>query len=80
MEDVGIFYGLLVYLTGILWPFCIFCGNLVYFPNFGILYQEKSGEPAVTEPIRLEAFLSSNSKKLATQPQRQLAPGANFTN
>jgi hypothetical protein len=29
----------------ILWKFCIFCGNLVYFPRFGILCQEKSGNP-----------------------------------
>jgi hypothetical protein len=33
MEDV---------VTYILWPFCIFYGYLVYFPRFGILYQEKS--------------------------------------
>jgi hypothetical protein len=25
--------------------FVIFCGNLVHFPRFGILYQEKSGNP-----------------------------------
>jgi hypothetical protein len=50
MEDVGIFYGHLVH-------FMVFCyilltlgivrGNLVYFPRFGILYQEKSGNPAL---------------------------------
>jgi hypothetical protein len=70
MEDVGIFFGHLVYFTAIwsiLWPFwyiswqfgifCayifgIFCGLLVYFmfnwyifPRFGLLYQEKSGNP-----------------------------------
>jgi hypothetical protein len=27
-------------------PFGIFCGNLVHFPRFGILDQEKSGNPA----------------------------------
>jgi hypothetical protein len=26
-----------------MWPFGIFCGNLVFFPRFGILDQEKSG-------------------------------------
>jgi hypothetical protein len=34
MEDVGIFYGRLVYLCNIwyiLWLFGIFCGYLVYF-------------------------------------------------
>jgi hypothetical protein len=43
----------------ILWPFGIFCGHLVYvfydylvyFSRFGILYQEKSGNPAV-KPVR----------------------------
>jgi hypothetical protein len=37
MEDVGICYGHLVYFTAnwyILRPFGIFCGNLVYFPQF----------------------------------------------
>jgi hypothetical protein len=30
----------------ILWPFDIFYGYLVYFSRFGMLYQEKSGNPA----------------------------------
>jgi hypothetical protein len=30
----------------ILWQFGIFCGRLVIFSRFGILYQEKSGNPA----------------------------------
>jgi hypothetical protein len=48
MEDVGIFYGHLVHFT-------VFCyisrtsgkvrGNLVHFSRFGILHQEKSGNP-----------------------------------
>jgi hypothetical protein len=29
----------------ILWHFCVCCGHLVYFPRFGILYHEKSGNP-----------------------------------
>jgi hypothetical protein len=48
MEDVGIFYGHLVHYTVfcyILRNFGIVCGNLVYFSGFGILYQEKSGNP-----------------------------------
>jgi hypothetical protein len=43
-----IFYGNLVYFTAIsyvLWTFGIFCGNLVPFPSFGILYQENYGNP-----------------------------------
>jgi hypothetical protein len=51
MENLGIFYDHLVYFTAIgniLSPFGIFCVNLVWYisPRFGILYQEKSGNPA----------------------------------
>jgi hypothetical protein len=49
MEDVGTFYDRLVYFTTIwyiLWPFGIFYGHLVYFSHFGLLYYEKSGNPA----------------------------------
>jgi hypothetical protein len=38
MENLGIFYDHLFYFTAIgniLWPFGIFCGNLVYFWYFG---------------------------------------------
>jgi hypothetical protein len=42
IEDVGIFYGLLV----ILQPFGIFHVYLVYIPRFGKLYPETSGNPA----------------------------------
>jgi hypothetical protein len=48
MENLGIFYDHLVDFAVIgrnLWPFGIFCGNLVYFPRFGILDQVKSGNP-----------------------------------
>jgi hypothetical protein len=38
----------------ILWPFDIFCGHLVYFPRFGILYQEKSGNPALYRKSQLK--------------------------
>jgi hypothetical protein len=63
MEDVGVYYGHLVYFVAIWdisWLFGTFCGHLVYFvaiwdiswlfgiffPRFGMLYQEKSGNPA----------------------------------
>jgi hypothetical protein len=49
IENHGIFYDHLVYFTTI---GNILCGHLVYFvviwyifPRFGILYQEKSGNP-----------------------------------
>jgi hypothetical protein len=48
MEDDGIFYGHLVHFRDfcyIIWTFSIVRGNLVSFSRFGILYQEKSGNP-----------------------------------
>jgi hypothetical protein len=52
MEDVGIFLAHLVFLG----PLGIFFGHLVHFwviwyifTRFGMLYQEKSGNPAVDE-------------------------------
>jgi hypothetical protein len=46
----GIFCGHLVYFMDIwciLWPFGRFYGRLVYFYRFGMLCQEKSGNPAL---------------------------------
>jgi hypothetical protein len=53
----GIFCDHLVYFVAIweiLWPFGISCDYLVYFvviwyifPHFGMLYQEKSGNPVL---------------------------------
>jgi hypothetical protein len=48
MEDVGIFYRHLVAFTVfcyMLWTFGIVRGTLAFSPRFGILYQEKSGNP-----------------------------------
>jgi hypothetical protein len=55
-EDVGLFYGHLVYVVTIwyiLWAFGTSLGHLVYVSSFGMLHQEKSCNPA------------SNSKKFA---------------
>jgi hypothetical protein len=49
MEDVGTYNGHLVYFTVIwyiLWPLGIFSGYFVDFSLFGMLYLEKSGNPA----------------------------------
>jgi hypothetical protein len=49
MEDVGILYGHLVYSLAIwisLWYFGI------YFPRFGMLHQEKSGNPVSDATLR----------------------------
>jgi hypothetical protein len=48
MEGVGIFYGHLAYFPEIWhtsWLFGIFYPILVHFTRFGMLYQEKSGNP-----------------------------------
>jgi hypothetical protein len=63
MENIGNFKT----IWSILWPLEIFFGHLVYFvviwyifPHFGILYQEKSGNPGclgtwwVTEGAELQ--------------------------
>jgi hypothetical protein len=45
---IYVFYGHLEYFVeiwDILWPFGIFCIHLVHFFGFGIVYQEKSGNP-----------------------------------
>jgi hypothetical protein len=50
MEDDGMLYGHLVHFTVfcyILWTFGIVHGNLVYFSRFGILNQEKCGNPGL---------------------------------
>jgi hypothetical protein len=49
LKNVDIFYGHLGYFTdiwNILLPFGTFCVHLVHFSGFGIMYQEKSGNPA----------------------------------
>jgi hypothetical protein len=48
MEDASIFYDHLVYFMPILyvlWTFGVFYGYFVYFSRFGMLYQEKAGNP-----------------------------------
>jgi hypothetical protein len=50
MEYVGIFNGHLVYFVAIryiLRSFGIFQGYLVYISRFGVLHQEKSGNPVL---------------------------------
>jgi hypothetical protein len=42
----GVFYNHLVYFMHI-WYVYVFCVNLVYFSSFDMLYQEKSGNPAL---------------------------------
>jgi hypothetical protein len=45
MEAVGIFYGHLVYLKAICFPPFWYIFTYPYFTRFGMLYQEKSGNP-----------------------------------
>jgi hypothetical protein len=57
MENAGTFYGHVEYFTAIwyiLWPF----GNVAViwfiFPHFGVLGQEKSGNPVCAKDIRFQ--------------------------
>jgi hypothetical protein len=78
MEDVGIFYGHLVYFTDILvyltdmWHilclFGIFYGNLELFPpRFGMLYQEKSGTPGGNHFHRCKSCRLAATQKIASR-------------
>jgi hypothetical protein len=44
MEDVGLFIGHLVYFTAV-WYMYVYVVIRFVFPCFGMLYQEKSGNP-----------------------------------
>jgi hypothetical protein len=33
-----------------------YCGHLIYFPHFGILYQEKPGNPALNTALDAQIF------------------------
>jgi hypothetical protein len=65
MEEVGMFYGHLVYFTAIwyiLWPFRICNLWYVYFSYFGMFCQEKSGNPVLgneLQPARLNQNVKS---------------------
>jgi hypothetical protein len=56
MGKVGVLYDCLEYITAVWYMLCPF-GNLVtiwyIFPRFGILCQEKSGNPVLTELTRM---------------------------
>jgi hypothetical protein len=48
VQNFDSFYNHLVYFVAIWFILChldVFCGSLLYFPNFGIMSQEKSGNP-----------------------------------
>jgi hypothetical protein len=48
-----------IYLIGIFMATCQFIGSLVYFPHFGLLLQEKSGNPEIVSK-NMHAFGLSN--------------------
>jgi hypothetical protein len=91
VEDVGIFFG---HFWSILSPDSMFCGHLVYFMvdlytilvHFGMLYQEKSGNPGTNAYLRaLQAKLEQDFGVAAGQPasveqddpgEESLDPGA----
>jgi hypothetical protein len=59
MDNVGIFYGHLEYLTAmwyISWPFGTFFRHFNIFSRFGMFYQEKSGNPSSPSGVLLTGF------------------------
>jgi hypothetical protein len=67
MEDDGIFYGCLVHFS----VFCYIFGHLVQFVvfgiffRFGILYQEKSGNPGPAQNPNANIFIIEHMKNFA---------------
>jgi hypothetical protein len=71
LRSFVIFYGHLVHFTVfccILWIFGIVCCNLAYFPRFGILYQEKSGNPEIALIIEPSSTASSSDSRRTPHP------------
>jgi hypothetical protein len=67
MENVGTFIGHLEYTTDI-WYILGPSGNLVpklvcFFPRFGTLYQEKSGNPGAKVPASLAQYSGIRVKR-----------------
>jgi hypothetical protein len=61
MEDVGVFCGHLVHFRSycyILWTLGRVCGNLAHFSRFGILCQEKSGNPYCLRKVNREGVIT----------------------
>jgi hypothetical protein len=65
MKNVGTFYAHFEYITAIwytLWSFGNFVAILVYFPCFGILSKEKSGNPATKTRVQKSHGMKSVKK------------------
>jgi hypothetical protein len=65
--NIGIFYDHLEYFIAIwynFWPFGIVYGQLVYFPQFVCLDQDKSGNPAMKVLMKLEELMPTGSSSL----------------
>jgi hypothetical protein len=56
MKDFGKFYGHFVNFTAVY--FMIICGHFGIFSRFGMLYKEKSGNPAAPSRARNRALMS----------------------
>jgi hypothetical protein len=78
MEDVGIFYSHSVNVPAILhilWPFGIFPPVLVHFTRFGMLHQEKSGNPGTAcNKLNSHFFISEESGHSFSLPLLNLCP------
>jgi hypothetical protein len=63
MENLVIFYGRLAYFTAIgntLWPFDIFCGNMVYFSPFWYFGPRKIWQPWFIPIHKCTSVIKSN--------------------
>jgi hypothetical protein len=78
MEDVRIFYGRLVSFTAIwyiLWPFGIFYSHLWYiFPYFGMLHQEKSGNPGCLPFLKVHNYDVITPKRVTSSQNLTSSP------
>jgi hypothetical protein len=78
MEDTGIFYDRLVKFPAIWYiygTFGILCGHLVYFPRFGILYHEKSGNPALDYILQQSSITQLNKNGLYKRKRNAASVG-----
>jgi hypothetical protein len=63
MEVVGTFYDHYVYLTAILYILCPFGTFYDNFPLFGMLSQEKSGNPGLIEAVLAGSIAASRKSR-----------------
>jgi hypothetical protein len=77
LEKIDIFYDHLEYFMGIwkiLCPCSTFCVHLVHFSGFGIMDQEKSGNPVMLLRTGLIILMPNNRGSKLGLPKRKRRP------